>query len=105
MRSRAVNAPKRLVRSAMRRYGARPPFAAAMTGPPIGDSGGLLLRLRLAVVALGPLVEDALPVVRRPGEVVLGHLLEHVAGEELDGLGHRGDGHHRVALVVEPHGL
>src|SRR6266567_3963665 len=100
MSARAVNAPNCLVRRSMRRYA----LTSASPSPSRG-ARPLLLGLGLRAVALLPLGEDLRAVQRRPLEVVLDHVLQHVAGDELDGLRHLGDGDHRVSLVVELHGL
>src|SRR5438445_54086 len=100
MSARAVNAPNCLVRRSMRRYA----LTSASPSPSRG-ARPLLLGLGLRAVALLPLGEDLRAVQRRPLEVVLDHVLQHVSGDELDGLRHLGDCDHRVSLVAEPHGL
>src|SRR5262249_51046630 len=87
----AVKAPNFLVRPWIRRKG--------------GVGNPLLLGLRLRVIALLPLVQDRLAVLRRPLEVVLDHVVEHVAGQVLDRLRQLGDRDDRVALAVELHRL
>src|SRR3989442_15941304 len=99
MSARAVNAPNCLVRRSMRRY------ALTSASSPSRCARPLLLGLGLRAVALLPLGEDLRAVQRRPLEVVLDHVLQHVAGDELERLRHLDDGHHRVSLVVELHGL
>ena len=59
----------------------------------------------ICAVALLPLPEDARAVHRRPLEVVLGHVREHVGGQVLDRLDMFGIADHRVAFVVELHRL
>src|SRR5215831_8388571 len=93
----AVNLPKRLVTPASRRYGS--PESGADAVPRTLK----LFRERLRVVALGPLGEDLVAVLRFPREVVLHQPLLVIGGDEIERLGDARDGDHREVLGEELH--
>src|SRR5215471_15927382 len=93
----AVNLPKRLVTPASLRYGS--PGSGADAVPRTLK----LFREGLRVVALGPLRQDLVAVLRFPREVVLHQPLLVIRRNEIERLGDPRDCDHREVLGEELH--